>query len=160
MVVDDIKRTAAKEGLDIELTPKSFRAIKRLQDAAATPLTVGQIHTLRKVVKTATGSLEPADARIANIILDKINDSLEKIDLTQLSGDSAKTNTVAKQLKIADNLWNRARKAEEIEGVFEAASNTASGLENGLRIEFNKILKSKKRSKFYTPDELDAMKGL
>ena len=89
-----------------------------------------------------------------------MNDYLQQIDLPQtVGGDMAKIN-VGRQLKIGDNLWSRAKKGELFAKAMEEAENTASGFENGLRIEFNKILKSKKQSKYFNNAEKAVMRDL
>ena len=54
-------------------------------------------------------------------------------------------------------MWQRARKAEDIEMAIEKARNQASGFENGLRVQFRSILNNKKKLRGYSPDELAAM---
>ena len=55
-------------------------------------------------------------------------------------------------------LWSRGMKSQTIEDAMERAKLAASGYENGLRIEFRRILKSKAEMRAFTADERRAMK--
>ncbi len=59
-------------------------------------------------------------------------------------------------IKDARALWSRKAKGSIIEGAFQNAADAKSGLENGLRSEFGKLLKSPKYN--WTPDERAAIR--
>jgi hypothetical protein len=64
------------------------------------------------------------------------------------------------KFKEARALSQRAFKSQAITDMIENASHTASGMENGLRIEARKILKNKKKRRGFTNDELSALRTI
>ena len=147
--VDRVQATLEKEGLNKVLTPKSKAALDQLIEAKGTPKTMTEMDTLRKVAKAAANDIDKTDARLGNIIIAEIDDGLDAL-ATQIGG----------KFKEARALAQRSFKSETIIDMIENASHTASGMENGLRIEARKLLKSKKRLKGYTPDEIKALKAI
>lgn len=138
-----------KEGVDPTLTPKSTAALKRIVEAKGSTKTLGELDTLRKIAKGAANDIDKTDARLGNIIITELDNSIDKLS-SQIGG----------KFKEARGLAQRAFKSQDIADMMESASHTASGLENGLRIEARKILKNKKRRKGFTADELTALRKI
>lgn len=138
-----------KEGVDQTLTPKSNAALKRIVDAKGTPKTLSELDTLRKIAKSAANDIDKADARLGTIIVNELDKGVDALS-SQIGG----------KFKEARGLAQRAFKSQDISDMIENASHTASGMENGLRIEARKILKSKKRRKGFSADELASLKQI
>lgn len=155
--VDKLSADIRKEGLDPDLTPKAQAAINRLEREVATAKTTGEIDTLRKVVQNAASSIDPSDARLGAIMIDNIDDFLDKLDPSKLARGGG---NVGPKYKVARELWGRARRSEIINEAFERARNQASGFENGIVVQFRSILNNKKRSRFFKKDELQAMRDV
>jgi hypothetical protein len=163
MAVDDIARTAVAEGLDPTLHPKATRVVERLREAAAngTDLSLDEIDTLRKVARTAAGSLEPDERRIGRIIIDKIDDFVLGLDSSKVSTGNVNDGVAA--LTQARELWSRGAKGETIDNLIERANIRASqfsgsGLENALRTEFRGLAMNPKQMRKFTADEQAAIK--
>ena len=78
------------------------------------------------------------------------------------SGPFAGTNAesaakVGNKYRAARNLWGRARRAELIDDALIRADRQASGFENGIRVQLRQIVNNKKKSRFFTKDEISAM---
>lgn len=146
---DKIEARLIKEGVDPTLTPKSTAALKRIVEAKGSTKTLGELDTLRKIAKGAANDIDKTDARLGNIIIDELDRSIDKLS-SQIGG----------KFKEARGLAQRAFKSQDIADMMESASHTASGLENGLRIEARKILKNKKRRKGFSADELAALRKI
>lgn len=144
-----INAQLVKEGIDPTLTPKSTAALKRIVDAKGSDKTLSELDTLRKVAKGAANDIDKADARLGNIIISELDASIDKL-----------SNQIGGKFKEARGLAQRAFKSQDITDMIENASHTASGLENGLRIEARKILKNKKRRKGFTSEELAALRKI
>ena len=138
-----------KEGIDPTLTPKSTAALKRIIDAKGSDKTLGDLDTLRKIAKGAANDIDKADSRLGNIIITELDAGIDRLS-TQIGG----------KFKEARGLAQRAFKSQDISDMIDNASHTASGLENGLRIEARKILKNKKRRKGFTNEELTALRNI
>ena len=71
--------------------------------------------------------------------------------------------TAADDLANARNIWARMKKSELIDTALEKASRQASGLENGIRIQFRQILNNPRLRRSFNADEIklldDVVKG-
>lgn len=147
--IDKLQAKLLKKGLDKDLTPKSETAFQRLAEAKGTNKTATELETLRKKAKIAAQSIEKPDARLGSIIVDEIDKSLDLL-----------SNQIGGKFKHARGLAQRAFKSQAITDMIENASHTASGMENGLRIEARKILKNKKKRRGFTSNELAALRKI
>ena len=144
----------SKEGLKLngpseQLFPKSSSALKTIIEEKGLPKTAGELETLRKVAAGAAKSIDPPDARLGSIIVDEIDNALDSL-----------SNEIGGKFKEARGLAQRGFKSQSIQDMIENASHTASGMENGLRIEARKLLKNKKKRRGFTSDELKALKQI
>ena len=160
--VADIKKDAMSAGARQSLTPKTWAALKELEnDAKAGNLTLAKAEELRRVIKKAQNASDPADLASASRALsrwDKYIESLGNKDLSTKSGPE-----VAGYLKSARSLWSRSRKAEVIDDLIDTAQINAgmfsgSGYENALRTQFRQLARNKKRMRMFTADEQAAIK--
>jgi hypothetical protein len=149
LFADKINARLIKEGVDPTLTPKSTAALKRIVEAKGEAKTLSELDTLRKIAKGAANDIDKTDARLGNIIITELDNGIDKLS-SQIGG----------QFKEARGLAQRAFKSQDISDMMENASHTASGLENGLRIEARKILKNKKRRKGFSTEELVALRKI
>lgn len=147
--VDRLQTKVAKEGLDRTLTPKSQGVVDRFISEKGLPKTPTELETLRKVAKGAASSIEPPDARIGSIIIDELDNAIDSLS-SQIGG----------KFREARGLAQRGFKSQAISDMIENASHTASGMENGLRIEIRKLLKNKKKMRGFTADEKAALKKI
>jgi hypothetical protein len=159
-VVQDIARTAIKEGLDPTLHPEATAALKRLGDVMNEPLTLSTIDTLRQVIKdAATGK----SARLAEIMKDKLDDFVSGIGMKDVIATSENPEVATKALLEARKLWHAAKKSEAVENLVERATTRAgqfsgSGFENALRTEFRQFVMNKKNLRGWSKEEIDAAK--
>lgn len=149
-----LRKTAKSEGFNKVLHPKVNVLLNQFDDAAGN-LPVGEVDTLRKIAQAAAGSLDKSERRLGKLLINKIDDALDDLTPKDLIGG---TKEVGSMYKDARNLWQRASKAELLDEAIEGAKSAASGFENGLRIEFRKILKSKKKRRGFNMAEIAAMR--
>jgi len=154
-LVNKISKEAKSSGLDVDITPKSAKALKRIKGMVGEEVTLTDLDVLRKVTQNAAGAIEKADAAIGMRIIDTIDDFLSDAGSTILN--KPKGAKIGARYKAARDLWGRARKSEMIGEAFEKARNQASGFENGIRVQFRQILNNKKRRKFFNKQEIEAM---
>ena len=154
VLVDKIEKKAIKNGLDKDITPGSFRAVKRLTELNDKPVKLTDLDIRRKIANNIKNPTNSADSNIANMITSEIDDFMDNIDPTKiLTGDIKDTGI---KYKIARKLWGQAKRSEMIEEAFYKARNAKSGFENGLRDQFKSINSEKKR-KFFKDYELKEM---
>jgi gas vesicle protein len=149
--------TVRKEGFNAKIHPKVSAALGEFESAAAAgSQTLSEVDILRRVAQSAAKSIEPDEARLGSIMVGKIDDFLDGLGPATLTG--GKQSDAGKLFKDARGLWGRARKGELIEEAFSKAGLQASGLENGLRVQFRSILNNKRKSRGFNAEERAAMK--
>ena len=154
-LVRDLNQSIKSEGFNKRIHPKVAAALNEISSASGKNQKVTNIDTLRKVARSAAASIEPDEARLGGMMVSKIDDFMDDIvDADLVGGQSA---NVGEKYRHARQLWQRARKAEDIDSIVEKAKNQASGFENGLRTQFRSLLNNKKKIKMYSPDEVAAI---
>ena len=144
-----------KQGFNPTIHPKVNAALKEFDAVAGQNQSLSEIDTLRRVANAAARSIEPDEARIGNLMINKIDDFLDTAGRNELSGS---TKNIGAKYRDARQLWRRAKKSEQIEEAFNKANLQATGFENGIRNQFRSILNNKKQRAGFTKDELDAMR--
>ena len=151
----DLDASIRGEGFNKRIHPKVAAALDEFKKIEGTNQPITNLDTLRKVARSAASSIEPDEARLGSIMVSKVDDFLDGLDQSALVGGNA--DEVGRKFKDARQLWQRARKGDDIEYAFERAKNQASGFENGLRTQFRSILNNKKKMRGYTAEEKAAM---
>lgn len=154
-LVEGIVSKVGKEGFNSRLHPKVGAVIDELANHTKKSLSFSEADTLRKVAGTAAKSIEPDEARLGRIIIDKLDDFLENTSRNAVEGQGEEVGKLASQ---ARSLWARARKTEMIEEAVERAGNQATGIENGLRTQFRSILNNKKKIRSFSEEEKAAIR--
>jgi len=155
-LIIDINSTIKKEGFRKSLHPKTSAVLDEFIAERGKSLTATQIDELRKVAKSASLDLDPSDSRLGNIIIDKIDNFLDKVDAKDLVGNK----NVGSLFKESRRFWGRAKRAELVQEAFTLAKDQASGFENGLRAQFRSLLRriDKGRVKGFSAEEIKAMR--
>ena len=151
----ELGKLVRKEGFNSTIHPKVNAALKEFESVAGQPQTLTQIDVLRKVANASARSIEPDEARLGVMLVNKIDDFLDTAGRNELTGT---TKNIGAKYRDARQLWRRAKKSEQIEEAFSKAQLQASGFENGIRVQFRSILNNKKKSRGFTKEELDAMR--
>ena len=138
-----------KEGIDPTLTPKSTAALNRIITEKGNPKSLQELDTIRKIARGAANDIDKTEARLGAIIINELDTGIER-----LSSD------IGGKFKEARGLAQRGFKSQAINDMIENATHTASGMENGLRIEARKVLKNPKKKRGFTSDELKAIKEI
>lgn len=159
-VADDIVQTVKKEGYDPKIHPKNNAAIDRLEELNGKPVTFQELETLRKIAKGAGKSLGDDEARISQIIVNKIDDLIENIQPSQMiKGDAVGAKTIVE----ARDLWSKVKKTEAVDELIENAKLrssqfSGSGFENALRTEFRNFVRNEKNLRGFSKEEVDALR--
>jgi len=153
-----LEKAVNKAGFDPDITPKTARALNRFQELRGNDVPLSEVDNLRTVAQNAARSLEPAESALGSMMIEIVDEFLDKSGSRALQGPPGQVKELGKRYKTARDLWGRARRSELIEESFEKARNQASGFENGIRTQFRQILNSKKKRRFFNKEELNAMK--
>jgi hypothetical protein len=140
--------TLNEEGVD-QFTKSAFPKLSGVVDSLMARLgkepNIRDLQIMRKQLSGAVGSADKDEARIANQVLDLLDDTVDG-----LSGLP----------KEARALWAAGKKSQTIESVVERAELAASGTENGLRTGFRQLLNNKKALRGFTEDEKAGMREI
>lgn len=147
---NDIAAKVLSEGIDPTLHPRATAALKRLQQAGGSGMTVTDAQTMRRIIAAAgKDPMNPDEQRIAQIMLEKFDDMV-----------AAKTPDLA----AARGIYHQAKKGELIEQTIELAKSRAGqysngGMENALRTEFRALQRKiiKGQIKGLSQEEIDAI---
>lgn len=156
---DDLMR----HGFHDKLTPKSKAALQEVLTLAASgkPPTLSDLKLLREVIGTAaekTATTGKRDPWLARRMIDKLDDYIDNLKPADLAPGSAPVGRAAADYREARQLWGRMRRMEVVEEAIEKARNQASGFENGLRIQFRRIINSPKLRRGFSDEEMAVMK--
>ncbi|RYY67711.1 MAG: hypothetical protein EOO12_00195 [Chitinophagaceae bacterium] len=158
-LVLDLATNAKKMRINDKLDPKAYATFQELGGILGEvmqngkQLTMSDLHTIRQIAQKAAISAEGRDAMFANQIVDGIDAFVTKPGATMTPNGP----TAGNQLLEAISTWGRAKRVGLVETAIEKAQNTASGFENGIRIEFRKLLNNKRTAKLFTATERSEM---
>jgi hypothetical protein len=141
-----------------EINPKTAGALKAFRSRVGGSPTLTEIDNLRKVAQNVSRSIDPSETRFGSIMIQEIDNFLDDLRPNQFDGGGIDAAEIGGKYKAARELWGRARRSELVTDAMDRAKDVASGFENGLRIEFRKIVNNRKKSRFFKPAELDAMR--
>lgn len=143
---EDLTMRIKDRGFHPKMHPKAAGAMEAIGDYVGKTLNMQDMGIVRRLAKSAKNSIDPDEARIGREILGHIDTSMR-----QLPG-------VGEKYARADKLWSMGKKSELLDKAVLAAKATASGFENGLRIEFRKLLKKSREGRLQlSPQETSAM---
>lgn len=162
--VSDMSKIAANlrtEGYQEKAFPKIAGAIEELQNIN-NPKDWTELQALRKMIKNGQASNDPAEKRIASILLDEYDNYL--LSLTKGDLIAGKQIDVGGVWKDAREAYSKMKKAEIFENMLENAQLdkskfTASGSENSLAQQLRQLSKNEKKMRLFTQEEQDAIKA-
>jgi hypothetical protein len=149
----DLIRKFTKMRANPKLDPKAIAALEELVLAAneaqkaGTGITLSELHTLRQIAQKAAQSTEGRDQMFSTQIINALDDMIENLKPADMIGGADPTQA-ANLMFDAIGTWGRSKRVGIIENAIEQAQNTASGFENGLRVEFRKLLRPNMRKQF------------
>lgn len=138
-----------KNGLNSTLHPRATTALNELISQKGENIKLQDLETLRKIASEARTTLDVPDSAKASKIVDSIDSFTDSM-----------ANQIGREGKEAREMAKRVIKNRDIVNMFEDASiggKRGASLEAGLGREAAKLLRNKKKKKFYTKDERQAL---
>jgi HAMP domain-containing protein len=136
--------SAIAEGSTLQATVK---LVAETFGTAASPWTQEQVETcLRRLAASVAQSGDADEARIGKIMLRQFEGFIDNV-----------SPQYGQALSDANQAWSQFKKSQLLEDAIERGSRAASGAENGIRIEFNKILNNPKLRRGLTPGQIEAV---
>lgn len=163
-LLGEIRREAKEKGFDEVLTPMSARVMTLLDETG--PMGLDDLIVKYRQAGIAAGSKDRTDAAIGVMIKNKIEAFMDDVTQADLFGPVSRVagqqpvKNAGEKFRTANALWGRARRAEMIEEAIVKAGDQASGFENGIRIQMRQILNNKKKRQYFTPEEINLMRGI
>ncbi|MGH6931739.1 MAG: hypothetical protein ACREEE_04830 [Dongiaceae bacterium] len=163
-LADDIRAEAMAAGIDKTLHPRATAAMRRAKDFAKQPQTLEQVDTLRQVLKDAASSVDQGERRVAQMMVEKLDDHLDTLAPANIISGDAVLATDA--IKKARALWHRMRKAELVEEAVSRAklrtASTGSGgnIDNAIRQNIRQILDNPKKRRGFSQEERNLMEAV
>ena len=162
-----VRGATAKFRPNPQLDPKATGALGVLQDTYAQVMAAGDnvvpdlkdLHILRQAAQRAQLSTEGRDAAISGRIVDQIDQFMNSLKPADIAGGADPKQAVQSFMQ-GKALWARANKVGLIEDAIETARNQASGFENGLRVQFRRILNNPKMKSRFNEAELQAIQDV
>lgn len=161
----DLVQKFVKMRANPNLDPKAVGAlqevVKAVDDAqkAGTGLALSDLHTLRQIAQKSAQSAEGRDKMFSTQIISAIDDMITNLKPADIIG-GADPKQASKLMFDAIGTWGRSRRVGLIEEAIYRAQNVASGPENGLRIEFRKLLQNPDTRKVFTAAERQAIEDV
>lgn len=128
------------QGFDSDVAPITMRKVGLLANKAQHGLSLEGLMNTREVLgKVAIN--RTSDGAAASAALKRIDDFMGSLMESDAAGDVA---GLADDWKQARVLWKRFKNSERLAESIDRAKDSASGYENGLRVEFRKLRNNKK----------------
>lgn len=164
--VNNLASQAKRDRINPNLDPKAFSAYQELIGALddiqknGGALTISDLHTLRQIAQKAAVSAEGRDSMFANRIVDGIDQFVVSPGALKPPANrlgSGNPTDAGNAMLQAISTWSRARRSGLIEEAIYKAGNQASGLENGLRIQFRQLLQNPRTRNQFSKAEQQAL---
>lgn len=157
-----------KEGLDLTErvgdsgTPQALALLNRIQRESPAEMTISRLDALRKFAQGVASSSNSTEANIGRAAIDQIDTMIENLGVksfTNANNITISGKAVGEAFRDARNFWGRAKRAEEVELAIDLARNARSGFENGLRQQFNSLVKRIKKGQLrgFSREEIAAI---
>lgn len=150
---EGVVRKIANMGLDKTLHSDTWAALENMLGRRGKPMTLSELHIIRQIAQDASMGQLKRDASKAGIIVDEIDKFVNGLKSADASGGP---NALLEGI----SLWAKASKTATLESAMERAGNAASGLENGLRNEFRKLLNNPRTARLFTTEERNLIQGV
>lgn len=165
-MAQDLGHALVQEGIDRDVTPRSWAAFRRIWQDTANDLPLQRIELLRRVAQNAAQAPDPNERRLGGIIINHLDDFVANAgphDVIAGTGDPA---AAADILGRARDLWAALRRGGNIgeainnAEITAAATHSGQNANNAIRQKFAAILKNQAQRRGYTPEQLQAMRAV
>lgn len=153
----DVRQYANKLRINADNDPQSvglLETLMRIADDTGSGVAVDlkDLHLVRQLARKVSGSPQGRDASFGMSVVDKMDDLIAGLKPTDILGGADPTQA-ANNLLNGISTWSRASKVGMLEEAVEKAGTYKSGMENGLRLQFQKILRDPKTRRLFTSAE-------
>jgi hypothetical protein len=156
--MDRIGKDLRQEGYTAKAYPKVASALEELQNRT-TPKDFVELQSLRKMIKGAQASADPAERRLASILVDEFDDYILKAPDSAVIGGNKESISTWKEARTS---FSRLKKAEVFQDMLanaelDKSKFVASGEENSMAQQLRQLAKNDKKMRLFTKEEQEAI---
>lgn len=160
-IVRDVWREANDFGLTTDLKSKFGTTLtdfmRRAESSGGASLY--DVELLRRSLRNAAGNtLDNSAQALSGKLVDKLDEAVDALSASQIAASGATGRPVVDALKEARQAYSTGMKAQTIEEAMSRAQQAASGVENGLRVEFRRISNNPRLLRKFNQAEQEAIK--
>lgn len=160
-IVRDIWDEAQNFGLTTDLKSRFGTTLRDFLKRAETSggASLHDLELLRRSLRNAAGNtLDKASQTLSAKLIDKLDDAVDALSAQQIASSGATGRPVVEALKEAREVYRTGMKAQMVEDAIQRAQAAASGVENGLRVEFRKLVNNPRLARNFTEAERTAIR--
>lgn len=160
-LVDKVRAADIDPTLDGEAVAAYQKMIQMANEAmeSGQGVSLSRLHNLRQIAQdVVVDATKNRTKSFARDIVNGLDEMISSLKPDQIVGSGGKQ--AANELMEGISVWSRAKKVSTLEGAFYRAQNAASGFENGLRVEFRKLLQNDDLRKQFSKLEIEAIEQL
>jgi len=159
-IVKDLVDEAQNFGLTTDLRRQFGGTLadfhKRAQGSGGASL--HDLELLRRSLRNAAGNtLDKSSQALSARLIEKLDDAVDGLSAANIAAGNQTGRPVIDALKEAREVYRTGSKAQLVEDAMTKAQSQASGVENGLRIQFRRILDNPKLRRNFNKTEIDAI---
>lgn len=152
---DDVKQAGTSYDVQQNFGRTFQNELKLVQQEGAS---LHSLERLRRAIRSAGGgTLDTPNQAIAERLINRLDDAVENLSASNIAATGATGKPALDVLKEARQTYRIGKKAQLIEDAVERAKTQASGVENGLRIQFRRILNNPKLKRNFNKQEIEAI---
>lgn len=162
-IVRDVWKEAQDFGLTTDLKSRFGGALgdflKRSEQSGGASL--HDLELLRRSLRNAAGNtLDKSSQALSGRLVDKLDDAVDALSASSIAASGQSGRPVVDALKEARNTYRTGIKAQMVEDAVERAQSAASGVENGMRVEFRKLANNPRLARNFTATEKEAIRNV
>ncbi len=146
-LMSSVRNATAKYRPNQNTSPKAYGLLQTVTDmiqAGKTPGTVvdfKDLHILRQTAQKVAQSSDGVDSAVGSLVIKQIDDFISTLKSADTLGNVDPTQAAGDLMK-GISTWSKASKTAAIQDAIDAAETYKSGVENGLKLSFLKLMKS------------------
>ncbi len=160
-VVRDVWKEAQDFGLTTDLKSRFGGTLRDFLQRAESSggASLHDLELLRRSLRNAAGNtLDKSSQALSAKLVDKLDDAVDALSASQIAASGASGRPVVDALKDAREAYRTGMKAQLVEDAVQRAQQAASGVENGLRVEFRKLVNNPRSARNFSSAEREAIK--
>lgn len=162
-IVRDVWKEAQDFGLTTDLKSRFGGTLRDFLQRAESSggASLHDVELLRRSLRNAAGNtLDKSSQALSSKLVDKLDDAVDALSASQIAASGQTGRPVVDALKEAREAYRTGIKSQMVEDAVQRAQSAASGVENGLRVEFRKLVNNPKLARNFSTAEREAIRNV